>query len=119
MSIESDRLTRLYGEMAPGQEEVSTDWIKPRDALRAELAPQSLADRIMAEDIEGIACRIWHEAYDKGFSDGSDAAFVDALAWVRDTRTQYRTQAQTFCALSQLEALIRHVVEMGRLEAQP
>lgn len=83
----TERLTRAPGEEL-GDDQIGTNWQAPRDALRAELAPASLANRLLADGIEGIACRAWHDGYDRGYSAGSDSAFSDALSWLRMHRAR-------------------------------
>jgi hypothetical protein len=88
MSATHERLTRLPYEPR-NDEELDQRREAIRAALHAELAPQSLADRLIAEGIEGIACRLWHQGYDAGYSSGSVTGFTDSLRWLR----MYRDEA--------------------------
>lgn len=114
MQRESDRLTRMPYEPYPGVGEIPSTLIPFRDKLRAELAPQSLADRLLAEGIEAIALRLFEEGYNLGYSVGSESAFSDARDWARMIRTERRTEAQTFAAMSCLEKVLARAIEPPR-----
>jgi len=103
----SDQLTRHPGEYAPGVADISSDWTAHRDALRGELAPQSLADRVLAEGIECIACRAYHEGINEGHTLGSDAAHDDMIGWIEQLRQDRKPNAQAWGILAELERSVR------------
>lgn len=110
---ESDQLTRHPYEMAPGVEDIPSTWIAPRDRLRAELAPQSLTDRIVADGIERIACRVYCATYGEGYSVGVGSGYNDALMWLRAIRAreEVRGSALAFGILWDLEERIRQSMD--------
>ena len=114
---ESTRLTRLPDELVPGAGNLSRDWQPINDALYAELAPASLADRILAEGILALACRVWHLAYDQGYSAGTDGAFDDCLNWI-DHATQERRglpQSNGWTVLAELRGTVQRNRDLGEV----
>lgn len=93
--------------------DIPTTWVAPRDRLGAELAPQSLADRVLVEGIERIACRVRCAAYYEGFAAGTDAGYDFALMWIAalldDPRFKPRRAAyRALCVLADRIERDRH-----------
>ncbi len=80
------RLTRTYGATLSGETDVAPDWLPFLARLAAELAPHSLADRLLAEGIEAIAYRAYLAGCEDGHRHGGAASYEDVLGSVR---TQY------------------------------
>lgn len=103
-----DRLTGY-----PDTDEVGTDWHPFRDALRSLLPAASLADRLLADGIEGIACRAFHCGHDRGYRLGVASGYSDALAVVANERE--RLSRRDGCFARCADTLDNVTASIGRM----
>lgn len=99
------RLTRTYGATLSGETDVAPDWLPFLARLAAELAPHSLADRLLAEGIEAIAYRAYLAGCEDGHRHGGAASYEDVLAWIAQVRLQ-QPQRAAVAALTAVEATV-------------